>query len=138
MRFFEKDGKVFSFDDEDEESFYEGMTPISEAKAMEISNPQPSREKLLEDAKNSLRALRSPILDALTGIAGRAMRAGNETLATEADALADLLLDITDDPDLNAAATYQLMQEAGVLAYRRISAAASPELRIAFREITGA
>lgn len=88
--------------------------------------------------KSSLRTMRAPMLDALSGIAGRAVRAGNDALAAEADALAELLLDITDDPALNAATTYEEMKAAGVDAYRAISATASPALDSVFKEITGA
>lgn len=97
-----------------------------------------SLDEQIELAKAEIRAKRSPMLDALTGIAGRATRAGNDALAAEADALAELLLDITDDQALNAATTYEEMQAAGVTAYKRIAASSSPELASVFREITGA
>lgn len=98
----------------------------------------PSTAEALHNAKVNLRAMRAPMLDALTGIAGRAERAGNTALALEADALAEQLLDITDDPALNAATTYEAMQAAGVDAYRAIAATASPALASVFKEITGA
>lgn len=103
-------------------------------------NPPPaeSHASMLARAKSELRTMRAPMLDALTGIAGRAERAGNDALAAEADALAELLLDITDDAALNAATTYEDMQAAGVAAYKRIAAAASPALSVVFKEITGA
>lgn len=98
----------------------------------------PSVEDLLEGVKAELRTMRAPMLDALTGIAGRAARAGNDALASEADALAGQLLDITDDAALNTATTYEAMQAAGVAAYKRMAASSSPELVSVFREITGA
>jgi hypothetical protein len=103
-----------------------------------IDKPATPREEILDRAKNELRAMRAPMLDALTGIAGRAVRAGNDALASEADSLAEQLLDITDDPALNAATTYEAMQSAGVDAYRAIAATASPALASVFKEITGA
>ena len=77
--------------------------------------------------------MRAPMLDALTGIAGRAERSGNDALALEADALAEQLLDITDDPALNAATTYESMQAAGIAAYRRIAGNSSPALASVFK-----
>lgn len=81
---------------------------------------------------------RAPMLDAVNGIGWRASMTGNTTLANEAVALAEALLDITADPALNAATNYDDMRAAGVAAYKRIAATASPELAIVFREITGA
>ena len=78
------------------------------------------------------------MLDALAGIAGRAQRAGNAQLALEADALAEALLDITDDPALNAAEKLEDMRAAGLAAYRAIASTASPALAGVFKEITGA
>lgn len=93
--------------------------------------------ELLEEMKSDIRKSRAPILDALTGIAGRASRAGNDSLATEADAIAELLLDITDDSELNAATTYESMQTAILKAYKRISDSASNELVFVFKGIAG-
>lgn len=98
----------------------------------------PAVADLLARAKDELRALRAPMLDAVNGIGWRASMTGNATLANEAVALAEALLDITADPALNAATNYDDMRAAGVAAYKRISATASPELAIVFREITGA
>lgn len=97
-----------------------------------------TQSQALGQAKSEIRELRAPMLDALSGIAGRAVRSGNDSLAAEADALAVLLLDITDDQALNVATTYEEMQAAGVAAYKRIAATASPSLSIVFKEITGA
>lgn len=97
-----------------------------------------SASEMLEIVKKELRSQRQHMLDALTGIAGRAMRSGNEAIAAEADTLAVQLLEITDDTALNSAATYEAMKSAGVMAYKRIAGTASPELGVVFREITGA
>ncbi|WP_174862684.1 hypothetical protein [Comamonas jiangduensis] len=108
----------------------QGMPVIRENASVDLS-------VLLHGVKTELRAKRMPLLDALTGIAGRSQRAGNTALATEADALAVALLDITDDPALNAAQTLEDMQAAGVAAYRAIASTASAELAVVFKEITG-
>lgn len=96
------------------------------------------RKNDLVVVKTGMRQLRAPMLDALTGIAGRAVRAGNEALALEADAMAEQLLDITDDQALNEATNKDAMEAAGVAAYQRIAAAASPTLRVIFKEVIGA
>ncbi len=121
---------------------YEGM--IAEVEATYVP-PEPVPEPadvpvadLLARAKDDLRALRKPMLDAVNGIGWRASMTGNITLANEAVALAEALLDITADSALNAATNYNDMRAAGVAAYKRIAATASPELAIVFREITGA
>ena len=98
----------------------------------------PQVAEILTRAKDELRALRKPMLDAVNGIGWRASMTGNTAVANEALALAQSLLDITADPALNAATDYDSMRAAGVAAYKRIAATASPELAIVFREITGA
>lgn len=128
-------GKVFAFEDDAPRHYFEGMTPISKQEAME--SVQPTTQYILEEEKAELRTLRAPMLDALSGIAGRAARSGNDGLATEADALAEQLLGITDDAALNAATTHEAIQAAGMAAYRRIASGASAELASVFKEITG-
>lgn len=91
---------------------------------------------LLEQVKDDLRVLREPMLDAVNGIGWRASMTGNTALANEAVALAEALLDITSDAALNAAMTYEDMRAAGVAAYKRLAATASPALVPVFREIT--
>lgn len=103
-----------------------------------VDRPPAPRHELLDQAKNELRTMRRDMLDALTGIAGRAARSGNSALADEADSMAAQLLDITDDEALNNAQSSEEMADAGVAAYKRIAATANPALRVVFREITGA
>lgn len=145
-------GKIISAD----ENYY----PVA------IDPPSPLVSVLLERVKSQLRTQRTPMLDALAGIAGRESRkaarlrqeqaqalaqeneqlapelgeqaAAAEALVAEADSLVLALLDITDDPALNAATTLQDMQAAGVAAYRAIASTASAELAVVFKEITGA
>lgn len=139
MKFFiDKKTQVRAFEDNDAPHHYQGMTPITEAQAMDmVAGSKPTTAYFLEQAKSNLRAIRVSMLDALTGIAGRAARAGNDALAAQADALAEQLLDITEDATLNAATTYEDMYSAGVAAYKRIAAGSNPELASVFREITG-
>lgn len=100
-------------------------------------NP-PATSELLERAKDELRAMRQPMLDAVTGIGWRADRSGNSALADEAVQVTQKLLDITDDQAMNAASTIEEMRQAGIAAYRRIATSASAELAKVFKEITGA
>ncbi|MBP9942252.1 MAG: hypothetical protein KBF33_12810 [Comamonas sp.] len=130
-----------------------------------INPPKSSISQILDVVKTQMRGQRAPMLDALSGIAGRSERAAKrfrqeqaqavseqntdqalllaeqitsaESLAAEADALAQALLDITDDPALNAAQTLEDMQAAGVAAYRAIAVTASAELAVVFKEHTG-
>lgn len=99
---------------------------------------QPSVAEMLDRAKNELRALRSPMLDAVNGIGWRASMRGDTALATEALALSEALLNITADEALNTATTYEAMRVAGRNAYKALAATASPALASVFREITGA
>lgn len=141
MKYTKFNGNIFAYDETQDELYLErikeGHAP-ADASSVDDLRPKSSIASLLERAKSEIRTMRAPMLDALTGIAGRAARAGNDTLATEADALAEQLLDITDDAALNAATTYEAMRAAGVDAYKRMAASSSPELASVFREITGA
>lgn len=94
--------------------------------------------ELLERAKDDLRIMREPMLSAVTGIGWEASEAGDATLVQEARNIRNALRDITDDHALNAAQTYEEMRAAGVAAYRRIAAGASPAFAATFKEITGA
>ena len=90
---------------------------------------------LLSSAKDELRTMRRDMLDAVTGIGFRASVAGNAALAQEAAQVSQQLLDITDDPALNAAQTYDDMRAAGMAAYRLIANSVSADLRSAFNEL---
>lgn len=104
---------------------------------LEVPAP-PDVGVLLEFAKERARAIRKPMLDALTGIAGRAERNGDSALASEADRMTEELLNITGDSELLSATDAKSMELAVRAAYKRIAAAASPALAVVFREITGA
>lgn len=130
--------QVYWFEPSDNPSFFEKLTKITNEEADKLRAPVDLPiDRILSSAKNELRTIRAPMLDALTGISGRATRSGNDALATEADALAVSLLAITDDAALNAATSYETMKAAGVAAYKRIANGVSPELSVVFREITG-
>lgn len=94
--------------------------------------------QMLERAKDDLRIMREPMLSAVTGMGWEASEAGDATLVQEARNIRNALRDITDDHALNAAQTYEEMRAAGVAAYRRIAAGASPAFAATFKEITGA
>jgi hypothetical protein len=103
-----------------------------------IDRPTPSVASLLERAKDELRALREPMLSAVTGIGWEASESGDDALVQEARNIRNALRDITDDPTLNAAQTHEEMRAAGVEAYRRIAAGASHAFAATFKEFTGA
>lgn len=94
--------------------------------------------QVLARAKDELRELRAPMLDAVNGIGWRASMKGDTALASEALALSEALLDITSDAALNSAQTYDDMRAAGIAAYKRLASTVSPVLASVFREITGA
>lgn len=100
-----------------------------------IDPPQPTPRALLDSVKSEMRAMRRDMLDAVTGIGFRANVVGNAALAQEAAQVSQQLLDITDDPALNDAQTYDDMRAAGMAAYRRIADSVSPGLRSAFKEL---
>lgn len=100
-----------------------------------VDPPATPTAELLERAKGELRAVRRDMLDAVTGIGFRANVSGNTALAQEAAQVSQLLLDITDDPALNSAQTYDDMRIAGLAAYRRIADGVSANLRSAFKDI---
>lgn len=100
-----------------------------------VDPPATPESELLERAKAEMRTMRRDMLDAVTGIGFRASVAGNDALAQETATVSQQLLDITDDPDLNSAQTYEEMRAAGVAAYRRIADSVSPGLRSAFKEL---
>lgn len=94
-------------------------------------------QDILNSAKKELRAMREPMLSAVTGIGWEASEAGDDALAQEARNIRNALRDITDDPALNAAQTYEEMRAAGVAAYRRIAAGASSAFAATFKEFKG-
>lgn len=97
-----------------------------------------SSAEILDSAKVEIRAIREPMLSAVTGIGWEASEAGDAALVQEARNIRNALRDITDDPALNSAKTYEEMRAAGVAAYRRIAAGASPAFAATFKEFTGA
>lgn len=118
----------------------QGKRIISNDSGLPISIDAPSApvEEILESAKNELRTIREPMLSAVTGIGWDALASGDDALVQEARNIRNALRDITDDPALNAAQTYEDMRAAGVAAYRRIAAGASPAFAATFKEFTGA
>lgn len=115
----------------------QGKLIVADERGYPIAIDPPAAQvlDLLERAKAEMRAMRRDMLDAVTGIGFRANVAGNTTLAQEAATVSQQLLDITDDPELNAAQTYEEMRAAGLSAYRRIADSVSADLRSAFKEL---
>lgn len=102
---------------------------------------QPTADQLAEirdRAFDELRAAREPLLNAVTGIMTAALADGAATLVEEGAQIRQKLLDVTQDPALNAASTYADMKAAGMRAYRTIAKQASPAFAAVFRETTGA
>lgn len=95
-----------------------------------------SKDDVLSAGKIYIREKRTPILDALTGIAGRAYRSGNAELADEADNLSKLLLDMTDDDGINSSKTHEEMNSAISNAFKRFSNSSSEGLKAVFRNVT--
>lgn len=104
-----------------------------------LKTAPPARiDEMIYLVKNEIRALREPMLSAVTGIGWEASESGDDALVQEARNIRNALRDITDDPTLNAAQTHEEMRAAGVEAYRRIAAGASPAFAATFKEFTGA
>ena len=97
----------------------------------------PSREALISQVKDELRAMRKPALDAVNGIGWRASMTGDTDLANEALVVSLALLEVTDDAALNAAETYEEMRLASLLAYKSLALSVSPGLASVFRETLG-
>lgn len=106
----------------------EGGRPV----ARDIKKPEV--HVILEIAKNELRTMREPMLSAVTGIGWDASVSGDNELVQEARNIRNALRDITDDPALNAAQTYEEMRAAGDDAFRRIASSASEAFSATFKE----
>lgn len=129
-------GEVFAYDTEAERQKY-GAKELVEMTHQEIEahlNPPQHVPDILERYKNEMRAMREPMLSAVTGIGWEASEAGDAELVQEARNIRNALRDITDDPALNSAKTYEEMRAAGVAAFRRIASDASEAFSATFRE----
>jgi hypothetical protein len=84
-----------------------------------------------------IREQRAPMLNALNGIASRAVRSGDAATAAGADTAAQGLLDITQDPALRNANTQAAMRAAVLARYRELVHAAPETVKSAFREVMG-
>lgn len=133
----ENNGEVFAFDtDKDRIKYGAKELVIMTQQEIEahLNPPPPPISETLERAKNELRAMREPMLSAVTGIGWEASEAGDAELVQEARDIRNALRDITDDPVLNSAKTYEEMRAAGVAAFRRIASDASEAFSATFRE----
>lgn len=128
---------ILAFDKEDD-LIKSGITNFKTMTSTEIEEhikSNISNNDILQIVKSEIRLTRVGVLNAVTGIGMRAIVSGDSHLAQESAVVSKLLLDITDDPALNAAKTYDDMRAAGMAAYRRIADSVSPDLRIAFKEL---
>lgn len=94
---------------------------------------------MLNLAKIELRPLRDKILQKVVDIGTAAMATGNTALKEEVflqpNGVRQRLLDITDDPSLNAATTREDMEASVIAYYAAIVSTVSPELRGAFKDL---
>lgn len=94
---------------------------------------------ILGFVKGEIRVLRDKFLSRVADIGAAAFVNGNTSLANEVflepEGVRRKLLDITDDPALNAATTREDMEAAVLAYYAEIVANVSPELRGAFKEL---
>lgn len=152
-KYIPEDGR-FAFSDEPREGFdkipddecralfaVQGMgkriAPDSRGRPVVVDYAPESDAEARQRATVAIRAQRSPILDALDGIAGRADRRGDAATAKAADDAAQALLDITAWPAFIAAKTYDEMRLAIKTRYGEIAAAAPSSVQTAFREVLG-
>lgn len=130
-------GEVFAYDSEESRKKF-GAKELVKMTQQEVdahlNPPPPPVFELLERSKNELRAMREPMLSAVTGIGWEASESGDFALVQEARNIRNALRDITDDTALNAAQTYEEMRAAGDDAFRRIAAGASEAFSATFKE----
>lgn len=94
----------------------------------------PSPQGIIEAKKQIVRQMREQVLDRLAGIAGRASRKGDATLAAACNAASEALLDITKDlPSEPDAVELELFSRYQVIAYTATQA--SPSLELAFAQV---
>ena len=95
--------------------------------------------EVLNQVKADLRPMRNALLTSVVQIALVARDIGDNSLANEVLApstgVRDRLLNITDDPVLNAAKTREEMEAAVLAYYAAIVVSVSPQLRIAFKDL---
>lgn len=109
------------------------LTSDSNGFPVEVIPTMPTVADILCQAKNEIRAIRTPILNAVNGIGWRAERSGDEKLAKEALLASKSLLDVTDDLVLNSVDNIDDMRNAGIAAIKRIADGLSEGLSKAFK-----
>lgn len=102
--------------------------------------PPETVEELRDRALDVMRAAREPMLNAVVGILTVALADDDAATVAKAKEVRQALLDITHDVAFNAATTWEEMEAAAKLAYRRVAAlvASAPQFAAVFREVTGA
>lgn len=138
QKFTIKDGNIFAYSEDQNDLLKhrienEGHVAASKDEVDSLIS-KPSISEILDASKNELRIIREPMLSAVTGIGWEASLSGDTALVQEARDIRNALRDITDDPALNAAQTYEEMRAAGYDAFRRIAVGASDAFSATFRE----
>lgn len=139
-KFFWKNGVVCSLNEiQVHEGMAKGLQELTEAEKQAHLNPDIPVQQFLDAAKNELRPLRDKFLSRVADIGAAAFANGNTSLSNEVfsepNGVRRKLLDITDDPALNAATTREDMEAAVLAYYADIVGSVSPELRGAFKEL---
>ena len=110
-----------------------GCVPITDEEA-EALRPKPDAAAIIEAKVAAVRAKREQVLDRLAGIAGRAQRRGDATLAEACDTASEALLDITKDlPGEPEGVELVLFGRYQAIAFNAIAAA--PSLATAFAQV---
>lgn len=139
-KYFFKEGVVYAFSQlQIAEGMAQGLQELTGQERNSHLNPVVPVAQLLDAAKNELRPLRDKFLSRVADIGAAAFATGHAELANEVFAepggVRRKLLDITDDPALNAATTREDMEAAVLTYYAGIVSTVSPELRGAFKEL---
>ncbi len=103
-----------------------------ELDAIEAARPSPAA--IIEEKKQTVRALREQVLERLNGIAGRAAWRGNTALAEACYVASEALLDITKDLPSEPEAVEQTLVGRYLL-IRDAAIQAAPSLELAFAQV---
>lgn len=103
-----------------------------ELDAIEAARPSPAA--IIEEKKQTVRALREQVLERLNGIAGRAVWRGNTALAEACYVASEALLDITKDLPSEPEAVEQTLVGRYLL-IRDAAIQAAPSLELAFAQV---
>lgn len=111
----------------------DGEATAEEIAAWELART-PSPTAIIEAKKQVVRKIREQVLDRLAGIAGRASRKGDVSLAAACDVASEALLDITKDLPSEPEAV-EMMLVSRYLTIRESATLAAPSLENAFAQV---